>query len=329
MNQIVSLEDLMGKKFPEQTWLVDRILPAAALTIVSAPANSYKTYICLDMALAIASNKPLFGQFQTQQANVLFVDEESGGRLLQQRVFQLGADKALPVYFHTYQDFTVNDKGVQRLLKDCDEHDIKLVIFDSLTRIHTKDENSAGEMASVFKHLKTLVAKEIAVIVIHHNRKPGIRRSSAGNEMRGSSDILAAVDCHIALSRNSNQVTFHQTKQRYAPEIKPFDLLVNSSEFSFAFEYQGEADTKSKSDEALKKEVFNQLNDYGELCQKDLLILLDEADVPCNEHKLRALVKEMLTAGELVKVKGEGNTQNYRLGPTAPDLPEPENPKYI
>lgn len=142
--------------------------------------------------------------------------------------------------------------------------------------------------------------------------------------MRGSSDILAAVDCHIALTRNSNRLTFHQTKQRYAPEIKPFELLVNFSEFSFSFEYQGEADTKSKSDEALKKEVFNQLHQHGELCQKDLLIRLDEADVPCNEHKLRVLIKTMIADKELEMVKGEGNTQNYRLGATAPDLPETE-----
>jgi hypothetical protein len=334
MNPVVKLSDLMVTKFPKQTYLIDKIAPAGGITIVSAPSGSFKTYMCLEMALCVAGNKPLFGIFDTEQANVLFIDEESGARLLQQRVFQLNAEKDLPLYFHSFQDFTVSEKGIGLLLKDCEEHDIKLVIFDSLTRVHSKDENSAGEMAQVFKHLRTLTNKGIAVIVIHHNRKPGIRRGSAGSEMRGSSDILAAVDCHVALTRDGNRLTFTQTKQRYAPEIKPFDLLVSTSEYSFTFDYQGEIDVRKKGEEELKAEVFNLINLNGELCQRDLLILLDEASVPTNEHKLRDLVKSMLENSELVKVKGEGNTQNYRLGGMAPDFPEldeteTENPKLL
>jgi hypothetical protein len=323
MNPVIKLDELIGKDFPEQGWIVDKLVQEASMTIVSAPAGSYKTYACLDIALAVAGNKSLFGQFDVKQCNVMFIDEESGERLLQQRVLQLNADKDVPLYFRSYEGFNVDEKSMKLLLEDCKVYDIKLVFLDSLTRIHGKDENSAGEMSAVFKFLRVLTTEGIAVVVIHHNRKPGVKRGSAGNEMRGSSDILAAVDCHIALNRDGNRVTVSQTKQRYAPEIKPFDLLVNSSEYSFTFEYKGEESFKTSADEAFKKELVNLIELNGELCQKDLLVLLDEAEIPTNEHKLREAVNKMLEEGVLLPVKGDGNTKYLRLA--SPINPITEN----
>ncbi len=73
------------------------------------------------------------------------------------------------------------------------------------------------------------------------------------------------------------------------------------------------------TEEELRDSIFLLISRNGELCQRDLLILLDEAKVPTNEHKLRGLLSEMMFANELVISKGDGNTKNYRLGAMAPD----------
>ena len=86
MFNIKEIGHLMAKDFPEQMYLVDRLVPDAGFTIFSGAPRSYKTFVLLELARCVASGQPFLGHFNTQQANVLLIDEENGERLLQQRI---------------------------------------------------------------------------------------------------------------------------------------------------------------------------------------------------------------------------------------------------
>lgn len=309
----VTLQTLMGKRFPQQMWLVDTLIPASAITIISAPPKSYKTWVLLGIALSVARGEPLFGRFKTFQGRVLIIDEESGERLLHQRLVMLEATPELPVYFLSFQGFVLSQKSVKTVLETCKQHSITVIIIDSLIRVHKADENSAGEMAAVFAHLRHFTEQGITVIVTQHNRKPG-QNSSAGNsnDMRGSSDILAAVDCHIAVVRKDKQVTFHQTKQRYAEEINPVEVSVVLDGDSFRFEYTGSIPKEDK-DKALQDSVISLFGKHDELCQKDILQLLKKDSVETNEHTLRKILSAMVKGGVLTISHGQGNTKYYSV----------------
>ena len=163
MDPIVTLDELMKKSFPEQAWVVDGLIPTSAVTILSGPPASYKTWVLLQTAISVAKGEPLFGQFATDKTGVLIIDEENGERLIQQRMFQLGATADLPSWFTPNKGFIVNDENMSDILLSCKAYDIKLLIIDSLVRIHGSDENSAGDMAEVFKHLRRFVERDIAV----------------------------------------------------------------------------------------------------------------------------------------------------------------------
>jgi hypothetical protein len=144
--------------------------------------------------------------------------------------------------------------------------------------------------------------------------------------MRGSSGILAAVECHIAIKRQGRgrAVTVEQTKNKMDEELKPFKVVMEGDTKNgenLTFHYIGDMTPDKTTEEKLREAIFVLVgNNEGELCHSDLLILLDEAKVPTNEHKLRSVLKEMVQANELLKCKGgNGNTQNYRLGAMAPD----------
>lgn len=312
MEPLTTLEELMWKHFPEQTWLVEGLIPSSAITILSGPPASYKTSVLLDTALAITQGRPLFGHYKTDKTNVLVVDEESGERLLQQRMFQLSATADMPIYFYSLKGFRLNEDSVEQLILRCQNHDIRLVIFDSLVRIHSLDENSAGDMAEVFKYLRRLAAASITVIITHHNRKPGMVRSGA-NEMRGSSDILASVDCHIALSRNDSTLTFQQTKQRYARELKPFEVLVEDSDDNIAFSYVGDVKPKVDREKILQDAIVALLSSGEKMFQKQILTTLSERGVKTNEHKLRQVLLEMVADGRIIETAGAGKTKYYSL----------------
>jgi hypothetical protein len=83
-----------------------------------------------------------------------------------------------------------------------------MIVLDSLTRFHTKDENNAGEMAGLFNDSINVLCRETgaAVIILHHTNKS--ESTSSYVRTRGSSDIGAAVDCGIE-ARKTGPSTFN------------------------------------------------------------------------------------------------------------------------
>lgn len=315
MEPFVPLGDLLMKQFPEQSWVVDRLVPASAITILSGYPNSYKTYTLLQTAISVAKGDPLFGHFKTEQTGVLVMDLEDNDWLLQKRLLQLQATANLPVYLAPSKDFVLNEENMDDLMLNCKAQGIGLLIIDPLIRIHGSNENSAVEMSEVFKHLRRLTDIGVSVLLTHHNRKPGVIRSGVGNEMRGSSDILASVDSHIGITRKDKwYLTFDQTKQRYALELDPFEVKVSADEETFSFEFLGSVKPQASSAEMLREAIDELLAESDKLMQKDLLAGLAERGVKTNEHALRGLLRRCVAEGAIVESSGVGNTKFYSLG---------------
>lgn len=305
----VTMEELMNKRFPEQQWVVDSLIPASAITILSGPPANFKTWVLLHVAICVSQGAPVFGEFPSSKNSVMIIDEENGDRLLQQRLHKLNASSTLPIHFHYHGGFTLNDETVDKVMAYCREEDIKLLIIDSLVRIHSGDENKAGDMAEVFKYLRRFCNNGIAILLTHHNRKPGVAQSG-GNEMRGSSDILASIDSHIGLTRKESTLHFHQTKQRYTEELKPFKVCVVDNE-TLTLHYGGNA--KDDDDYKLKEMVLKLLADNAGVNQLQLSQILDNENAHVNEHKLRKILKELVSQDVIVEERGVGKTLHYSL----------------
>ncbi len=314
MESFRKLDELLSTNYPAQEYVVHRLIPDAAITILSGTSRSFKTYTLLELAKSVASGAPLFGQYATHKAGVLFIDEENGGRLLQKRLKQLEVASDLPIYFSRKMGFKLDPENVASALHLCKKNDIKLVIIDSLIRIHNADENSARDMSQVFNQLRRFTRNSIAVLVTQHNRKQGAFNGGAGNEMRGSSDILAAVDAHIGVTRkNKWYLVFDQTKQRYDVELDPFQVKVAVDDKSFGFEYLGTIKPHADGLEILRTAVITLLKEHEQLMQKAIAEKLMELDIKTNEHKLRDALNLWIAEGLLTTVSGSGNAKLYRL----------------
>jgi len=314
----ITLKELLNTEFPEQQWLVESLVPADGITIMSAEPGSYKTYMLLDIAIKVTQGEPLFDKFATEKANVLMVDEDNGGWLLNRRLKQLGAKSKedLPVYFYSDEGFLIDEKNVTKLLTRCLELNVKLLMIDCLAQVHELEENSSGDMSKLFRQLRRFKAKGIAVLITHHNRKPGSSQGSSRHEMRGSSSILASADSQVALSRDDDLVTVEQGKQRFEKELKPFDLRVSDSKDKFSFTYLGSSEEGKVRD--LEVSILSLLEEAedGKLFKKQMFELLVLAGVPINNHKLGQVLKTMNESGKVSTTKGTGNTKYYSLPPT-------------
>lgn len=313
---IVTLSDLMQTPYPEEEYIIHRISPRASITILSGQSRSFKTYCLLEIALSVASGSPLFNEFPTVQTPVLMIDEENGGRLLQNRLKQLEADDTLPIHFMSFSGFHLDEKHIKETIEQCELLGVKLVIIDALIRVHSSDENSAREMSKVFQKLREFTKHDISILVTQHHRKAGTTNMGAGNEMRGSSDILAAVDSHLAVSRKEKYyLRFTQEKQRYDEELDPFEVKVSIDEKEhFTFEYLGTLSKPLDKSPIVFAAVVELLTEHKELATGELLEKVLEKGVSTHKQEFSRMLKRWVAEGALPKpTRPEGNTKLYKL----------------
>jgi len=315
-NSVVTYQDLAAIKFPEDEWTVDFLVPASGITILSALPGSYKTWLLLHLAISVATGEKVFDEFETSQSNVMMIDEENGPRLIQGRLRDLGGYDEIPISFLFDGDFQVTEENIKALLDYCKQHEIAFVTIDSLIRVHGSNENDAMEMSKVFSRLKKLTAAGIGVLITHHNRKPGGNSIGGSQEMRGSSDILAALDCHIAIKRNGRKLKLTQTKLRLCEEMPPIEVeLVEGEDERVNFNYVGATESRnvaSRSEEIVSKlnTVFSTHQAYN---QSQLLRQLGGMGLRVSINTLKRLLDEMVQSKVLRVEQGERNSLVYAL----------------
>lgn len=312
-----TLDQLLDKKFPPREWLVDGLLAAKAMTLLSAAPNSYKTFLMLDMALSIAQGNKLFGELETKQANILIVDEESQDYGLYERFRKFNAPRGLPIYWLSRLGHKITDEGyLDSIISRCAALDVGLVMFDSLTRLHEGEENSSKDMAKVMDSFKTLTDFGIAVMLIHHTRKDVAGSYSPENSIRGSSEIFAAPDSHVAMRRvgSSDCVEVRQTKNRFKRPYQPFKLrLVDGENKQVSFQLVEWLRSEEDRTSELKAAILQAIKQQPGIYKKLLLTNLAEQKVDIEERKLAALLKELVADGKIVPKPGERTTIHYYL----------------
>lgn len=315
----IILNELMTKNFPEVKWLVEQLIPIETIVAISGIPSSYKTWLVLDLAVRVAKGEILFDRFMTSQTGVLIIDEETGERWIKERVLKLHDSFDLPIYFLSKTGFKLTEETVKQLASFSKEKGIGLIIFDSLLRIHTaRDENDAVEMAKVFRLFQQLTKEGITVVFTHHHRKEGLfHKLNPAQDMRGSSDILAAVDCHIAIERQEDVVIrVFQQKLRQEKEIKPFNLNIIQDDQSLRLEYAGEIDEVATIKMEFKEAIIDLLKQQGKpMYKKEIFEILKADGIEGGHSTFKSTIDEMVQKGELYQQRGERNKMFCSLTP--------------
>lgn len=215
--------------FPEgrSDWLIEGLWAGEAVGVVGGIPKVGKTWLVLEMALAVASGLPCLGRFAVKNPGpVLLFCAEDGPRAVQKRVAGLAKARGvdfdrLAVGWIDAPAIWLDDEGHRnRLTQTVTTLKPRLLILDPLVRLHRGDENSAGEIAAVLGYLRALQREHhVAVMLVHHVRKSGA--SQPGQALRGSGDLHAWGDSNCYLLQRDGQPTL-VVEHRAHPAPEPF-----------------------------------------------------------------------------------------------------------
>ena len=226
---------------PEMRYLVEDIFPEQGLLCVYGSSGVGKSFLCLDLAAAVAEGVDWFGH-PTQQGDVVYVAlEGQAGLRLRVKAWEAHHGRPFPsgVRF-VFEDFFINDlKEPHQLgLKilhgngSGDYCDPVLVIIDTLNRAAPgSDENSCPDMSGIITGATMLrMTTGAAVLLIHH---PG---KDAARGLRGHSSLHAALDTVVSVDEDGEVIRWRLVKSKdgenglsHGFKLKTIEVGVSSS----------------------------------------------------------------------------------------------------
>lgn len=213
---MVAIEAELGA----MVWLLENVIPEGGLIYFSAPPAGAKTWVLHDIAKAFVTGGPWIGRFYLEKRNVLYLDEEMGVRKTLPRLRKLGLTDDTAGFWYTDKAGVRfdNPKHVQQIVQHCKDNDIKVVIVDTLTRVHNYDENDNSQMRLLFRRFSALMDIGITVIVAHHDRKKGADSDVRHERMRGAGEIAAMADMAYAIDKCGTAYRLSTSKGRLVAE---------------------------------------------------------------------------------------------------------------
>lgn len=209
----------------QSRWLVHELWAEQAVGIVGGEPKCCKSFLALDLAVAVASGAPALRRFAVQRtgAVLLFAAEDALHvvRARLQGICQIAGVcfDDLDVQVITAPSVRLDLEGDRaRLAETVASVRPVLLVLDPFVRLHRVDENAAADVAPLLAHLRELQRRfETSVLLVHHAKK-GAANARAGQALRGSSELHAWGDSNLYLRRRREQILL-SIEHRAAPSL--------------------------------------------------------------------------------------------------------------
>lgn len=233
MNVVSRVPGLRELRPRPTQWLINSVVPEQTIVLLSGTFASYKSWVALDMCYAVAAGGPFANLSVVQPRPVLYIDRENGRDRVASRLeaMNLVGDDALEhlKYWGNWTGLPFPGVDHPAMLEWAHE-ERGLLVFDSLTRFHRGNENSAQEMSVAMERFMALRDAGATLVILHHaSKNPDVK-------YRGSEEIAAACDVCYHVSKHEHDrrlVKLDQYKNRIEQERTAWIRLGDSGRFSW------------------------------------------------------------------------------------------------
>jgi archaellum biogenesis ATPase FlaH len=210
-----------------RTYLVDGLIAHNSLNFITGPSNIGKTTVIYHFAKCVTDGNDWFGK-TIDQGGVMLFDNEMGIYDFDEKMEELGQSNL--ENFSYIEDQFIDVKNQTEVLgfysyiqNEVDNHNLKLVIIDSLSACcGNLDENSNTDMR-LFMDFADKLSHICTTFVIHHKGK------SLENEFRGASIIKDRSDNFFVMDKLGEIKISKNRSGRMRDTKISFDYVRNNS----------------------------------------------------------------------------------------------------
>ena len=219
----------LATEAPKQSWLLERLWAAQGVGVIGGSPRSGKSWLGLDMALSVASGTPCLGVFTSRPGRVLAYMACDAAHVVRHRLESLCRHHR--VRLEALDLFTIAVDGLkldmlehqQRLLETVGKLRPSMLLLDSLSCMHSANDNESGNISSVLSYLRGLQRKhQVAVVLIHHAHNSD-RLVRARQMLWDAGDLDDFGDSNLYLRRREGQLLL-AVEHRAAPSPEPLIL---------------------------------------------------------------------------------------------------------
>lgn len=190
---------------PDIKYAVDGMIPEGS-TVISAPFKSGKSWLVLEMALAVADGSSFLGM-KVMQGKAVYLALEDSDKYAQERlnIATKGAD-APEGFYYIYEDVPTLDAGLIDYLNQLYEAlgDIRLIIIDTLALVECQAKRGESAYAVNYRTgrmLKTWAdSKQTSIVLVTHTTK--VKHADIFENTQGTNGTTGACDSIVTLVKD-------------------------------------------------------------------------------------------------------------------------------
>jgi RecA-family ATPase len=227
--RIVPGQEFMAKPESEPPQLVQGVLHQGAKMVLGGPSKARKSWSLIDLMLSVSAGSPWWG-FPTRRGRVLYLNFELPAFALQHRLNAIATAKQLDDFtgFDLWNlrghatDFTAL---IPKILGRIRDTGYALILIDPIYKgLGNRNENDAGDIASLLNEVEQLAAKSGAAVVFGAHFSKGNQAGKDAIDRIGGSGVFAR-DPDVILTMTPHQdddAHVIDLTLRSLPPVKPF-----------------------------------------------------------------------------------------------------------
>ncbi|MGC3992057.1 MAG: AAA family ATPase [Chthoniobacteraceae bacterium] len=207
--------DLLGQNLQKPPEIIHGILHQGSKMVIGGGSKSFKTWTLVDLGLSVAAGTFWWG-FETTQSKVLYVNFEIQDAFFADRLSSIIEAKELALepgqFSYLGLRGKIDDFGfpMEKLKATVIGESYGVIIIDPIYKgLGDKDENRAGDIASLLNQMESLAVESGAAVVFgHHFSKGNQSGKEAIDRMSGSGVFARDPDTILMMTPQEEEDVF-------------------------------------------------------------------------------------------------------------------------
>jgi AAA domain len=297
---LITAKDLQTKTFAPVRIIVPGLIPEG-VTIVAGKPKIGKSFLALDISMAVAGDRFVLGETKPVQGGALYLALEDNQRRLKKRIDKIVQSGSAPELLELHTEWKRVDQGgledIEAWCKSVEKP--RLIWIDTLAKIRPlagrNEQAYAGDYRAIEGLQKLAGEYGIGIVLNHHLRKAS-SEDDAFDDVSGTLGLTGAADTIIIMKRHAGMVKVFVRGR----DIEEQEYAAEFNRQTCRWRIVGEADEVFRSEQ--RQAIATALKETKRaMSVSDIMAATERRD----RHSTEALLAKMEKAGE-VKHAGRG-----------------------